>query len=164
MLTGCAEMMARALVPDVQTRMSDDELSHLKAVNGDLNKTIVSLAGTTDLDRREKLVLAKILLKGSKEATDIKPSATENMAQQYARMVGREGVEDGISAGIGWSKGLISTVGGGGVAGMGGLGILFNILRKKNKVIKVVNSELTPEEKAKVKKALEHTGTEHEVA
>jgi threonine dehydrogenase-like Zn-dependent dehydrogenase len=63
----------------------------------------------------------------------------------------------------GWSTKLITEVAGGGVAGLGGIGLLVNMLMRKSKALRVVNSELSDDAKAKVKKALQHTGLEKEV-
>lgn len=164
LMTGC--VLSRMIVPDVDTRMSQGELDHLKDVNGDFNTTLLSLAETPGLDRKGKLYMAKVLLKGNKEVTGIKPSAAENMVQQYARMVGREGVDDTLNAGVEWSKGLIAQVAGGGVAGSGLIATIVGLMRSRNrktKALGVVSSELDEEAKAKVKKALEHTGMEKEV-
>jgi hypothetical protein len=68
-----------------------------------------------------------------------------------------------LNVAAGWSKTLITEVAGGGVAGIGGIGFLLNMIRRKNKTLKVVNSELGDDAKAVVKKALRHTGLEKEV-
>lgn len=165
MFTGCATTLSKMLVPDVDTHLRDTELAHLKAVNADFNEKVVSLANMTT-DKKTKLALAKILYKGNKGVIDIKPSAAENLAQQYARMVGREGVEEQIGVGIEWSKGLITQIAGGGVAGVGGIGALLALLRRgnrKEKSLKIFKSSLSPEELAKVTKAAEHTGLEKEI-
>lgn len=162
---GCASMLSRALVPDVDTHLKAGELSHLKSVNADFNDKLLALADK-DTDKKTKLALAKIIYKGNKMATDIKPSSAENMMQQYARMVGRTGVEEQVGVGIEWTKGLISQVAGGTVAGGGLIGTLIGLMRSRNRKAKALNifkSELTPEELAKTKKAAEHTGLEAEV-
>ena len=164
--TGCAATLSKLLISDVDTHLRDTELAHLKAINSDFNTKVVALANKTETDRKTKLALAKILLKANKGATNIKPSAAENMMQQYARMAGREGLEDQIGVGIEWTKGLVTQVAGGGVVGLGGIGTILALLRgrsKKNRALRIVSSELDETAKAKVKKALEHTGAEKEI-
>lgn len=165
MFTGCAGTLAKVLVPDVDTHLRDTELAHLKAVNADFNNKVVSLANMTT-DKKTKLALAKILYKGNKGVIDIKPSAAENLAQQYARMVGREGVEEQIGVGIEWTKSLVTQLAGGSIAGGGMIGMIVGLLRSRSKKVRalnVVNSELDEGAKAKIKKALEHTGMEKEI-
>ena len=165
MFCGCAGMVSKMLVPDVDTHLRDTELAHLKTVNADFNNKIIALADKAT-DKKTKLALAKILYKGTKGVIDIKPSAAENMMQQYARMVGREGVEKQIGVGIEWTKGLVSQVAGGGVAGVGGIGAILALLRrgnKKEKALKMIRSEADKETLDKFRKAAAHTGLEKEI-
>jgi hypothetical protein len=160
--TGC--IATKLFVPDVDTRMTKNELDHLKNVNTDFNDTLVTLAGKTDLKTdKGKLNFAKLALKASKEAGDISPTAAENMIQQYMRMAGQETLDAQLDQGVEWTTELIGQVAGGGVAGGGGLAYVLALLRRKNRALRVVNSELGEDEKRKVKKALEHTGSEKEV-
>ncbi len=160
--SGC--VMTKLLVPDVDTRMSQKELTHKKNVNGDFNATLLALAEKTDLKSdKGKLNFAKLALKASREADDIAPSAAENMIQQYMRMSGQGTLDTQLNQGFEWTTKLITEVAGGGVAGAGGIGWLAVLLRRKAKALKIVNSELDDDSKAKVKKALEHTGSEKEV-
>jgi hypothetical protein len=162
--TGCTGMIARAIVPDVRTHLNEDELNHLDKVNKWTKEDLLSLS---KLDNKKTAVmLAKFIDKSSKRASDIKPSAAENAMQQYMRMVGREGVEEQIGVGIEWTKGLVTQVAGGGLAGSGMIAGLVGLLRRgnrKDRALKVVSSELDENAKAKVKKALEHTGMEKEI-
>lgn len=165
MLTGCAGMMAKMLVPDVDTHLRDTELKHLKTVNADFNTKLITLADKP-ADKKVRLALAKIMYKANKGATDIKPSAAENLAQQYARMVGREGVEEQIGVGIEWTRGLITQVAGGGVAGASGIGAILALLRrgnKKEKALKMIRSEADEKTLGKFRKAAAHTGLEKEI-
>ncbi len=160
--TGC--IATKLFVPDVQTRMSQKELNHLKEVNTDFNDTLIALAGQTDLKSdKGKLNFAKLILKANKGVTDISPTATENLLQQYMRMTGQGTLDAQLDQGVEWTGKLISQVAGGGVAGAGGVGWLVALLRRKSRALRVVNSELDDNSKAKVKKALEHTGSEKEV-
>ena len=162
--TGCTGMIARALVPDVKTHLNRDELDHLDKVNTWTKEDLMSLSTATD--KKTALMIAKFIDRSSKRASDIKPSAAENAMQQYMRMVGREGVEQQIGVGIEWTKGLVTQVAGGAVGGTGMIAGLVALLRRgnrKDRALKVVNSELDETAKAKVKKALEHTGMEREI-
>jgi hypothetical protein len=155
--------MTKLLMPDVDTRMSQKELTHVETVNSSFNKAVLDVLDDETEKDRTKIVIAKILLKSNKDAQDISPSATENILQQLVRSQG-QGVLDGqLDAVAGWSTKLITEVAGGGVAGLGGIGLLVNLLRRKSKALRVVNSELSDEAKAKVRKALQHTGLEKEV-
>jgi hypothetical protein len=155
--------MTKLLMPDVDTRMSQKELTHVETVNSSFNKAVLDVLDDETEKDRTKIVIAKILLKSNKDAQDISPSATENILQQLVRSQG-QGVLDGqLDAVAGWSTKLITEVAGGGVAGLGGIGLLVNMLMRKSKALRVVNSELSDDAKAKVKKALQHTGLEKEV-
>ena len=158
---GCASMLSRVLVPDVDTHLKDSELSHLKEINKDFNAKLISLVNK-DVDKKTALAFAKIMYKGSKNVTDIQPGAAETMMQQWARMQGRQGVEEHIGVGIEWTKGLISTVTGG-IGGTGIIGLLLRSRYRKTKALNIFKTELTPEELAKAKKAAEHTGLEKEI-
>jgi len=159
--SGC--MMTKMLIPDVDTRMSQKELEHVETINGDFNDTLLALMDDETEKDKTKLILAKILLKSNKDAQGVSPSAAENVFQQYMRMQGQGALDEQLNVAAGWSKTLITEVAGGGVAGIGGIGFLLNMIRRKNKTLKVVNSELGDEAKAAVKKALRHTGLEKEV-
>lgn len=160
--SGC--VATKLFVPDVDTRMSQKELAHINTVNGSFNTTLLALANSSDLSTdKGKLNFAKLAYKASKEATSIEPSAAENMIQQYMRMSGQGKLDAQLNQGVEWTTKLVTEVAGGGVAGLGVLGFLGNLLRRKSKALKVVNSELDTDAKARVKKALEHTGLEKEV-
>lgn len=160
--SGC--VMTKMFIPDVDTRMSQKELTHVQEVNQDFNNTVLSVLDDDTEKDKTKLIMAKILLKSNKNAQSVAPSSTENVLQQYMRMKGQAGLDDQLNIAAGWSKKLITEVAGGGIAGVGGVGFLVQLLRRKNKALKVVNSELDDTAKAKVKKALEHTGSEKEIA
>ncbi len=161
MSSGC--VMTKMLMPDIDTRMSQKELTHVETVNNSFNKTVLDVLDDETEKDRTKIVIAKILLKSNKDAQNVSPSAAENVIQQLVRSQG-QGVLDGqLEAVAGWSTKLITEVAGGGVAGLGGIGLLVNMLRRKSKALRVVNSELSDEAKATVKKALQHTGLEKEV-
>jgi len=160
--SGC--VMTKFLVPDVDTRMSQKELTHVEGINEDFNKVLMLLASAENLKTdKGKLNFAKLAYKASKEAQDVSPSTAENMIQQYMRMSGQGSLDKQLDIAAGWSKTLITEVAGGGVAGLGALGFLGNMIRRKNKTLRVVNSELDDDAKAKVKRALQHTGLEKEV-
>jgi hypothetical protein len=160
--SGC--LATKLFIPDVDTRMSQKELTHVDKINKDFNITLLALANKSDLATdKGKLNFAKLAYKASLEATDVQPSAAENMIQQYMRMAGQGTLDAQLNQGFEWSKKLITEVAGGGLAGAGGIGWLLTVLRRKNKALKVVSSELDETAKAKVKKALEHTGSEKEV-
>lgn len=159
--TGC--VATKLFVPDVSNRLESKELTHLKDVNVDYNKTLLALADKDKIEDKTKLNFAKLALKGNKEVTDVRPSAIGQVANAYVGNVAREKLDEQIKTGISWSSKLISQVAGGGVAGGGGLAYLIALLRRKSKALNVVNAELSPEEKAKVKKAMNHTGLEKEV-
>jgi hypothetical protein len=155
--------MTKMLIPDVDTRMSQKELSHVEKINGDFNDTLLALMDDETEKDKTKLILAKILLKSNRDAQGVKPSATENVMQQYMRMKGQGALDEQLNIAAGWSKTLITEVAGGGLAGVGILGFLGNMIRRKSKALRVVNSELSEDAKAVVKKALQHTGLEKEV-
>jgi hypothetical protein len=162
MTTGC--VMTEMLVPNVDTRMKSDELAHLKTVNEDYNESVLKLIKENNLENdNSKIKVANIMLKATRDASDIKPSETGTLANNYMRMVGRERLDEQIGTGIEWSTKLIGEVAGGGVATTGGIGYILALLRRKNRALRVVNSELDETAKARVKKALEHTGSEKEV-
>jgi hypothetical protein len=162
MTTGC--VMSEMLVPNVDTHLSDDELAHMNTVNRDYNASILKLVKENNLESDKSTVdLAKLMLKATREASDIKPSETGILANNYMRMVGREKLDEQISTGIEWSTKLIGEVAGGSIAGGSGIAYILALLRRKNRALRVVNSELDEGSKAKVKKALEHTGSEKEV-
>jgi hypothetical protein len=155
--------MTKMLIPDVDTRMSTKELDHVKSVNVDFNETILSILDDQTEKDKTKLIMAKILLKSNRDAQGVSPSATENVVQQYMRMKGQGVLDEQLNVAAGWSKTLITEVAGGSLAGVGVLGFLGNMIRRKNKTLRVVSSELGEEAKAAVKKALQHTGLEKEV-
>ncbi len=165
MCCGCAGMLAKALVPDVDLHLSDEELTYMEKINKDYNTTLITLSEVED--KKKAVAFGKLVRNGNKRANNIQPSAAERATQQYMRMVGREGVEEHIGTGIEWSKQMIGTVAGG-ATGVGGLsGLLAMFMRKnarKGKTLKVVNAKLDDTEKAKIKTALEHTGLEGEVS
>lgn len=159
--SGC--VATKLFVPDVDTRMSQNELQHVKAVNQDFNDTVLSLLDDETEKDKTKLIMAKILLKSNKDAQGIQPSAAENVFQQYMRMQGQDELDEQLNKAAGWSKALIGEVAGGSAVGLGVFGFFGNLLRRKIKTLRVVNSELGDEAKATVRKALQHTGLEKEV-
>lgn len=159
--SGC--VVTKMFIPDVDTRMSSKELEHVKAVNLDFNDTIMAILDDQTEKDKTKLIMAKILLKSNKDAQGVQPSATENVVQQMMRMKGQGALDETLNVAAGWSKTLITEVAGGSVAGVGLLGFLGNMIRRKSKALRVVNSELSEDAKAVVKKALQHTGLEKEV-
>ena len=158
---GC--IATKLFVPDVDTRMSTKELDHVKSINTGFNETILSVLDDKTEKDKTKLIIAKILLKSNKDAQGVQPSATENVMQQYMRMKGQGALDEQLNIAAGWSKTLITEVAGGGLAGVGLLGFLGNLVRRKSKALRVVSSELGEDAKAVVKKALQHTGLEKEV-
>lgn len=161
---GCTGMIARAIAPDVKTHLNKDELDHLEKVNKWTKEDILAISKLDN--KKTAVILTKFIDKSSKRASDIKPSAAENMMQQYARMVGREGVEGQIGVGIEWTKGLITQVAGGAVGGTGMIAAIVGLLRRgnrKEKGLKIFKSSLTPEELKKVADAAKHTGIEKEI-
>lgn len=159
--SGC--VVTKFLIPDVTTRMSKNELDHIKNINTNFNDTILSILDDETEKDKTKLIMAKILLKSNRDAQGVSPSAAENVMQQYMRMKGQGGLDAQLNIAAGWSKTLITEVAGGSLAGIGVLGFLGNLLRRKSKALRIVNSELGEDAKEVVRKALKHTGLEKEV-
>jgi hypothetical protein len=143
--------------------MSQRELDHVSKVNVDFNDTIMSVLDDETEKDKTKVVIAKILLKSNKDAQGVQPTAAENVMQQYMRMQGQGALDEQLNIAAGWSRKLIGEVAGGSVVGLGGIGFLLNMLRRKSKALRVVNSSLDDGAKAVVRKALQHTGLEKEV-
>ncbi len=169
MFTGCTGIIARALVPDVKTHLNKDELDHLRGVNEDNNVKLVEIAGLVEaekLDKKTAYRIANYIYKGGKQANSIQPSALKTGLSQYVAMTGREGVEGQLKEGFEWTRKAIGTAAAGAIPGGGMIAGLVALLRRgnrKDRALKVVSSELDDTAKAKVKKALEHTGMEKEV-
>ncbi len=129
---GCFTAMSKALVPDVDPKMSDEELAHVNSVYTTSNATLLSLQKKIDgelegTDKKYNREVLKILDRMNKRANDISPSVLETGASQYMAMVGQKNVEAGLREGFEWTKGLVGTAAGG-ATGAGGLGILVTRL------------------------------------
>lgn len=167
--TGCTGMIARALIPDVKTHLNKEELEHLKGVNTNSNVQLVEIAKLVKdegLDKKTAYRISNYIYKGGKNASNIKPSALETGVAQYAAMAGREQLEGQLTEGFEWTKKAIGTAAGAAIPGGGMIAGLVALLRRgnrKDRALKVVSSELDENAKAKVKKALEHTGMEREI-
>ncbi len=163
--TGC--VLTKALIPDVQTRMTKEELQHKSGISTATQNNLATLlkAGGLETDRA-KLSAAKLIYKTGVNADDIAPSAAENLLQQYVRTQAQGSLDSQLDAGFQWSTKLISQVAGGGVGGVGLAGWMATMLRRssrRKKALGVVSAELSAEEKAKVKIAMNHTDLEREL-
>jgi hypothetical protein len=155
--SGC--VMTKFIIPDVQTRMSSQELTH---------KSLVATATQTQLSKikfdtdKGKLNKAKLISKAGRDADDIAPSAIENLAQQAIRTAG-QGVLDGkLDAGFAWTARTITEVAGGATGATGIAAILLGYFRQK-KIVRVANNVLSPEAKGILKRELSNTGLDRQV-
>ncbi|MCP4990977.1 MAG: hypothetical protein GY928_34500 [Colwellia sp.] len=165
---GCFTMMSKALVPDVNPKMNEEELGHLSNVYTTGSNTLLSIVDAKVEDKQTKRALQS-LDRMNKRANDIQPGVLQTGASQYLAMVGQKNVETGLREGFEWTKGLIGTAAGG-ATGVGGLGVLITQLlgrrRKRemsleNKILKETVSEGGLREKATDK--AKHTEVEGKI-
>jgi hypothetical protein len=159
--SGC--VMTKMLIPDLDSRLSQRELSHKSTVATKTQDKLGLLLADGSLENdKSKLSVGRLIYKSGKDANDISPSSTENLANQFMRIKSQGVLDEQLDAGFQWSKGLVTQIAGG-ATGTGTItALLLGYLRKK-KALNVVNSELNPDEKIKIKKAMNHTGLEKHI-
>jgi hypothetical protein len=83
--SGC--VMTKMLIPDLDSRLSQRELSHKSTVATKTQDKLGLLLADGSLENdKSKLSVGRLIYKSGKDANDISPSSTENLANQFMRI------------------------------------------------------------------------------